>query len=181
MIGRAGMRRRGRPARRWLVGLLLVPGLAACATAREPAPAPDPVGDLLAGASAQCTAATGYDPDSADTVALGSFALGDGEMAWRECLYQAVTDLVRPGLIQPQRLDAIIATDRRMTAAIAAGEATRAERERTIEAMVAGLQAQEASLRAATDPGEDAAAALRPDPRMERLRRELDVLHRLIR
>ena len=166
-----------------LLGGLLLAAAAGCATVPEGSPAPPPAAapEPLAEALADCTAATGYDPDGADTAALGPFELGAGELAWRDCAYRAAADLVRPTLIQPAGFDAVLRMDREMTAAIAAGQATRAERERAVDAMLATLQAGEASLRAAGEPGGEPAAALRPDPQEERLRRELDVLNRLIR
>ncbi len=157
--------------------------LAACAAenARVTDPAPTPVADALTPQLIACSEATGYDPDGAAAMALGAFELGAGERQWRDCAYRAATEVVRPTLIQPAALDAIVQMDRQLTAAIEAGRATRAERKETVDAMMAALQESEASLRSAVQPGESPADALRSDPALDRLREELSILNRLIR
>lgn len=80
----------------------------------------------------QCTTANGYNPDAA--ASLGPHELGAGEIQWRECVYQKVeTDLI-PKSFAKDQYRRLIASDREMTARVAAGQMTRAERRASIEA-----------------------------------------------
>lgn len=85
-----------------------------------------------------CTAEHGYNP--AGTAALGPHELGEGELPWRACVYSGIRRILVPFAPTPQPFERLIAEDQRMTEALVAGEITRAQRKRRIEAMVAGLR-----------------------------------------
>ena len=169
--------------------LLAAAGLAACLPAGGPSSAgagamaetdAARTETVLAGALAECTTDTGYDPQSPESLALGPFELGEGELAWRDCAYASAERIVGTQLALPANLDRVLAADRQLTAAITAGAATREDRQRTIDAMVAEVRQNEMAIRQAAAPGTDAAAGLSQDPALEALRRELEILNRLV-
>ena len=75
---------------------------------------------------AQCTARHGYDPETASS--LGPYSLGAGEREWRECVYQGVEKFLIPKSLSPEAYRRAIAEDRQMTASVAGGKMTRAQR-----------------------------------------------------
>ena len=85
-----------------------------------------------------CSARHGYDDDRAGD--LGPHELGEGERAWRQCVYEGIERLVVPATRIPGAYRKIVAEDRRMTDAIERGEMTRAERRARLDSMVAALE-----------------------------------------
>lgn len=86
-----------------------------------------------------CTLNHGYDPADADL--LGPHQLGEGELAWRDCVYQAIGEILIPSVASPLPYERLILEDREMTRAIQAGQLTRAERKARLDSMKAGLEA----------------------------------------
>ncbi len=82
----------------------------------------------------QCTARYGYDPDAAS--GLGPHVLGAGEREWRECVYQGVGKYLIPNSQTPEVYRKAIAEDREMTASIAAGKITRAQRRARVQELL---------------------------------------------
>ena len=131
-------------------GLLITLALAACeqgplppaGTELEPEGAPR---QTLASALRQCTIDYEYDPE--DAGGLAPDALGDGEVEWRDCAYQAFDRVLKPDLNEPEALDALIDEDRRLTGEIAAGAATRSDRSAAIGARLDVMQTHEVVLR----------------------------------
>jgi len=89
----------------------------------------------------QCTERHGYDPEKASS--LGPHALGAGEREWRECVYEGIEKYLIPTTLSPEAYRKAIAEDREMTASVAAGKMTRAERRARVEAIIAELEALE--------------------------------------
>lgn len=89
----------------------------------------------------QCTERHGYDPEKASS--LGPHALGAGEREWRECVYEGIEKYLVLNTLSPEAYRKAIAEDREMTASVAAGKMTRAERRARVEAIIAELEALE--------------------------------------
>jgi len=119
-----------------LVLSVLCIAVAGCAGAVEPR-------QELEGYLKECTATHGYNPDAA--ASLGPHELGVGEIQWRECAYRKVeTDLI-PKVFAKDRYRQLIVEDREMTARVAAGQLTRAERRARIQAALGEIyQVEEA-------------------------------------
>jgi len=92
---------------------------------------------------AQCTARYGYDPDTSS--GLGPHVLGAGEREWRECVYQGVEKYLIPNSQTPEAYRKAIAEDREMTASIAAGKITRAQRRARVQELLEELDRIEAA------------------------------------
>ncbi len=105
------------------------------------------VSQSLDAAFAMCTEQHGYDQVSGD--ALPANELGEGELAWRECAYDAVNRIARPAMRQPEALDELLDADRAMTAQIAEGAITRDERKAANATRIAEIRLQEQALREA--------------------------------
>ncbi len=101
----------------------------------------------LAAALSACTADTGYDPAAALDM-LGETELGADELEWRDCAYAALNAEVRPKLLEPEALDALIEDDRQLTQAIAAGSSTRSARLDRLTLRVDAIKEQEQQVRA---------------------------------
>lgn len=135
-------------------------------------------------ALAACTATTGYDPEIVDTLGLGETELAAGEVEFRACAYDALARIVRPTLRLPALLDELIAVDRRLTAAIPVGGATRSVRTAALDNRIAQLREQENAIRAAEMPQQgtptlgdrDRQAQLRD---LARFRQQMDLVNRL--
>jgi hypothetical protein len=89
----------------------------------------------------QCTERHGYDPEKASS--LGPHALGAGEREWRECVYQGIEKYLIPNTLSPEAYRKAIAEDRKITAAIAGGKMTRAQRQARVEKIIEDLEALE--------------------------------------
>jgi antitoxin component of MazEF toxin-antitoxin module len=92
---------------------------------------------------AQCTARYGYDPDASSS--LGPHVLGAGEREWRECVYQGMEKYLIPNSRTPEAYRKAIAEDREMTASIAAGKITRAQRRTRVQELLEELERIEAA------------------------------------
>jgi antitoxin component of MazEF toxin-antitoxin module len=97
---------------------------------------------------AQCTARYGYDPDASSS--LGPHVLGAGEREWRECVYQGMEKYLIPNSQTPEAYRKAIAEDREMTASIAAGKITRAQRRTRVQELLEELDRIEAANMAKT-------------------------------
>ena len=89
----------------------------------------------------QCSQLHGYDPEKASS--LGPYELGAGEREWRECVYHGIEKYLIPSTLSPEAYRKAIAEDREMTAAIAGGKMTRAQRQARVEKTIEDLQAME--------------------------------------
>jgi len=131
----------------------------------------------LEAAWGQCTTQFGYDP--AAQAALAEDQLGTGELEWRGCAYDALIAVVRPELFQPEGLDALVETDKRLTQAIANGTTTRTERLAQITAQVEAIKQQEqavrASIAAAIDPAQDL-SDLSDQREFEQMRSDMEIV-----
>lgn len=89
----------------------------------------------------ECTQLHGYDPEK--TSSLAPHDLGAGEREWRECVYKGIEKYLIPNSLSPEAYRRAIAEDREMTAAIAAGKMTRAQRRARVEKVIEELEALE--------------------------------------
>lgn len=89
----------------------------------------------------QCTTTNGYNPDAA--ASLGPHELGAGEIQWRECIYKKVEADLIPKSFAKDQYRRLIASDREMTARVAAGQLTRAERRARNEAALGEISRAE--------------------------------------
>lgn len=148
IMGRGGHARiiGSTPGRALIVALSLV--AAGCGTSTPPgydeSSAPPDVRESMAAALRQCTIDYGYNPDQAGR--LGPGQLGEGEIDWRDCAYDALERVVEPNLQEPEALEALIEDDERLTEAIEEGRATRAERAAVLQARLNAIQAREQQL-----------------------------------
>lgn len=136
-------------SRGWVAGAAAALGLlSACEQGPLPPagaqPEPEVRRQSLGSAFAQCTIDTGFDPESAPPES----GLAEDEQAWRDCAYAAMERVLGPDLRAQPQLDALIAQDRRLTADIAAGTATRQARDQALDDAVAALEAEERTIRA---------------------------------
>ena len=97
---------------------------------------------------AQCTARHGYDPEASS--GLGPHVLGTGEREWRECVYQGVEKYLIPNTQTPEAYRKAIAEDREMTASIAGGKTTRAQRRARVQELIEEIDRIEAANMAKT-------------------------------
>ena len=113
----------------------------------EPAPDAPSAGYMDAAVTAfqaqydQCSATHGYDPDALPP--LGDFELAPTELDWRECVYDAIRDVLIPESRSPEMYFSLIADDQRLTQAVTAGQTTRAQRRAEIEASLAAIRQTE--------------------------------------
>lgn len=121
---------------------------------------------------AQCTARYGYDPDASS--GLGPHALGTGEREWRECVYQGVEKYLIPNTQTPEAYRKAIAADREMTASIAGGKITRAQRRARVQELLAELDRIEAANMAKTVQEKKAVDRVM----QEEMQRQLDITRR---
>lgn len=120
---------------------LMLPLVAACIqTSSDPAIGAVGVRPAIEQAMADCTAAHGYDPD---TIAVDENALAPGEREWRRCVYAAIESRVIPQTPVPEAYRSLIAEDRTMTEAVAAGALTRSARRARLEDRAAEIRAAE--------------------------------------
>lgn len=120
---------------------LLMAGVCVLALGCTPKPSePVRADKALHDALAACTATHGYDPDGP---ALPERALAPGEEAWRACAREAVMTTIVPDSSVPELYRRLIAEDERMTASVAAGTMTRAERRSRLEAALERIRAAE--------------------------------------
>jgi len=89
----------------------------------------------------ECSRLHGYDPEK--TSSLGPYELGAGEREWRECVYQGIEKYLIPNTLSPEAYRKAIAEDRKITAAIAGGKMTRAQRQARVEKIIEDLEALE--------------------------------------
>ena len=121
---------------------------------------------------AQCTARSGYDPDA--TSSLGPNVLGAGEREWRECVYQGVEKYLIPNTQTPEAYRKAIAEDREMTASIAGGKITRAQRRARVQELLEELDRIEAANMAKTVQEKKAVDRVM----REEMQRQLDITRR---
>ena len=117
-----------------LGGALLV---AACQQSRPVTEEASPIvqsRERLDAALNECTRQHGYDPALAD--ALGETELGDGELEWRECAYEALRVHAQAAPDLSDRYEAAISADKEMTRQIQQGTLTRSERRIRTEDMM---------------------------------------------
>ena len=119
----------------------------------------------------QCTASHGYDPEA--TSGLGPYALGAGEREWRECVYRGLEKFLIPNTLSPEAYRKAIAEDREMTASVAGGTMTRAERRARVEALLEEIEQTEAKNKAKLEQTQSAHRLVQ-----EEMRRQLDITRR---
>lgn len=178
----------------WWLASALASLLAGCAAERatpqgEASGAPSVLSEdsqgRLQSALEGCTVASGYDPESAEVQSLGEYVLADGELAFRDCAYEALNEIVRPSLRLPALLDELIAADRQMTGAIPLGGISRSQRSTANDEKIALIREQETAIRAAEMPaggGSTMIGALdhqRQERELTRFRDQMDVVNRL--
>lgn len=113
-----------------------------------------------------CTATHGYDPEAA--ASLGPHELGTGELQWRECAYRKVEMDLIPKVFAKDLYRRLIAEDREMTARVAAGQLTRAERRARIQAALGEIyRVEEAEIEKRSQTAD---RAMRDEMRRERER-----------
>lgn len=95
----------------------------------------------------RCAEAHGY--RRAEYLALGPYELAPGEAAWRACVYDGIARELMPAAVRPEAYRELIETDRRLTAGIAAGRVSRAERERRVGDLLARIEVEEETARQA--------------------------------
>jgi hypothetical protein len=115
----------------------------------------------------QCTTTHGYDPEAAAD--LGPHVLGAGEREWRECVYRGLERHLIPKTQSPEVYRKAIEEDREMTASVAAGKMTRAQRRTQIEALLQLLERTEEENRARLGQTQSANRLVQ-----EEMRRQLD-------
>jgi hypothetical protein len=120
---------------------------------------------------AECTKRYGYDPDAGSK--LGANVLGPGEQEWRGCVYQGIEKYLIPRTLSPDVYRRAIAEDRKMTAAIAKGEMTRAQRQARVQQMLEEIDRMEEANRAKQDIDR-----LEVEMRQDMMRRSLSPLVR---
>jgi hypothetical protein len=82
----------------------------------------------------ECTRLHKYDPAQADQ--FGEYEIGEGELEWRQCAYQALRKHSRSVPDMQTRYEDVIAADLEMTRQIQDGTLTRAERRIRTEEMM---------------------------------------------
>lgn len=164
------------------LALALGLGIAGCGGGTPPGidePASD-VRESVAAALRQCTIENGYSPDS--SAGLGQTQLGEGELDWRDCAYDALDRVLRPNLSEPEALDALIEDDERLTDAIEAGSGTRAERSAMLSARIESIKTREQQVREENLTTLSAGALLdatNSDTEYQRIRGDIEVITRL--
>ena len=88
--------------------------------------ASDEIEAVLKEIGSRCTKT--HDYDSANPGEVGEYSLGEGEKAWRECVYDGIRNDLVPISKLPEQYERIIAQDAEFTRAIEAGEMTRFDR-----------------------------------------------------
>jgi hypothetical protein len=149
--------------------LLAVPAAIALAVCAGPAAAADDAWTALARQADVCTAAHGYDPR--DPGAVGEAQIAEGERAWRDCMYARIESAIVPTAQAADAWRALIAADREMTAAIAAGTLTRAERAAQVQTLVAQIMLAE--IAATARRVDDTEARLKIYDEIEQIRRSI--------
>ena len=124
------------------VGLVL-PVLAACVQSTPVGSTTGAPGirQAIGQAMTDCTAAHGFDPD---IVTVDDGSLAPGEREWRACVYAAIEARVIPQTPVPAAYRELIAEDRTMTDAIAAGSLTRSARRARLEDLADDIRSAEA-------------------------------------
>ena len=89
----------------------------------------------------QCTQRYGYDPNNVS--AIGEHAMGQGELQWRQCAYDAIRAYEKSNPPLASLYEQLIAEDIEMTIAIQQGTLTRSQRRVRIDALVAQIKAAE--------------------------------------
>ena len=90
---------------------------------------------------AACTARYGYSRAKGDV--LGAHELGENEVPWRHCVYRGVREVLMPQARVPRLYQQAIEEDQAMTARIAKGELTRAERRQRLENLAENIRLTE--------------------------------------
>ena len=90
---------------------------------------------------AACTARYGYSRAKGDV--LGARELGENEVPWRHCVYRGVREVLMPQARVPRLYQQAIEEDQAMTARIAKGELTRAERRQRLENLAENIRLTE--------------------------------------
>ena len=90
---------------------------------------------------AACTARYGYSRAKGDV--LGAREFGENEVPWRHCVYRGVREVLMPQARVPRLYQQAIEEDQAMTARIAKGELTRAERRQRLEDLAENIRLTE--------------------------------------
>ncbi|HET8729441.1 MAG TPA: hypothetical protein VFO41_18210, partial [Alphaproteobacteria bacterium] len=118
---------------------------AACAQPAATPVAPDP--DLvqararLSSSLDACSRETGYVPVESETLAEDTIA--PGELAWRQCLYDAIRIYSAENVEMNGLYEQLIAEDISMTTAIQTGNMTRSQRRARLDALIEQIRVAE--------------------------------------
>lgn len=123
---------------------------------------------------AECTKKTGYDPDN--TANLGPHQIGPGEEKWIACAYKGVETILIPATTNPVFYTTLIQTHKIMTENIRRKVSTREERRNQIDALVKGIQKQEAEILGTTAESPAEAKEMSQEQRTEWMRGMTDNL-----
>lgn len=118
---------------------ILLAGLALFVLGAVPAAA-DSVA-MLGAVADECTAKHGFDPRKPGAVA--ETELAEGERAWRACMYAGIESRIIPSSTAADEWRVLIAADKAMTDAIAAGTETRSQRAARLQMLVANVRLAE--------------------------------------
>jgi hypothetical protein len=123
--------------------LLLMPLLAVAITAfsTDSVQAQTPARDKLVADLQACTKTHGYDPQKA--AGLGEHELGQNELLWRQCAYDAVHGYAQTNPDLAGQYEQLINEDITMTNAVQGGAMTRAQRRERLETLISQIEAAE--------------------------------------
>ncbi len=123
---------------------------------------------------AGCTKKTGYDPDN--TAGLGPHAIAPGEEKWIACAYKGVETILIPATTNPVFYTTLIQTHKILTENIRRKASTREERKKQIEALVQGIQKQEAEILGTTAESPEKSKEMSQEQKTEWMRGMTDNL-----
>lgn len=123
--------------------LLLMPLVAVAITAFSTgsAQAQTPARDQLVADLQACTKTHGYDPQKA--AGLGEHELGQNEIPWRQCAYDAVRGYAQTNPALAGQYEQLINEDITMTNAVQGGAMTRAQRRERLETLISQIEEAE--------------------------------------
>ena len=129
---------------------------------------------------ANCTSTHEYDSNEAET--LGDHELGQGELAWRQCVYEGIETIMVPVTTIPSWYRKIVAEDQELTARVEAREITRTDRKRRILALRDQILNVEAAIKMETERRrretlEDIQREMDSQRDLERVQREIWSTH----
>ena len=123
--------------------LLLTPlvAIAIAAFSTDSAQAQTPARDQLVADLQACTKTHGYDPQKA--AGLGEHELGQNEIPWRQCAYDAVRGYAQTNPTLAGQYEQLINEDITMTNAVQGGAMTRAQRRERLETLISQIEEAE--------------------------------------